>query len=224
MKRIRLRRPSPALVVSLVALFVSMGGVSYGLATGSIDSREIKNDSVRGTDVKRNSLTGSDIRESTLGQVPSAVSAGAANPVGPAAGDLAGSYPAPAIGPNAVSGAKVADDSLTGEDVDEFTLDVLDTERFGGRPPSSFLADSVYKRESPLGPGTTLMDGTNVISQACDSGDTLLSGGPANVSAGSDLLETFPSPGTTNAWTARINNNAVPDNFSVVILCVDQVI
>lgn len=74
------RRPSPALVISCIALFVSLGGVSYAVTTGSIDSREIKNNSIKGIDVKNRSLTGNDIggdrlgggsiKESTLGIVP----------------------------------------------------------------------------------------------------------------------------------------------------------
>jgi hypothetical protein len=99
------RLPSPALVIACVALFVSLGGVSYGLATGSIDSREIKNNTVRSKDVRNNTLrtfdirnnevrgfdvrnstiqgrdvafntiTGSDVSESSLGKVPSATAA-----------------------------------------------------------------------------------------------------------------------------------------------------
>lgn len=75
-------RPSPAMVVALIALFGSLGGVSYGLATGSISSREIRNNTIlsrdvrngalQGRDVKNNSLTGSDIVESRLGTVPNA--------------------------------------------------------------------------------------------------------------------------------------------------------
>ncbi len=92
------RRPSPATAIASIALFVSLGGVSYGVATGSIDSREIKNGAVstkdlknndvrsgdirRGTvnssDVRDNSLTGADVVESSLGTVPSASSAGSA--------------------------------------------------------------------------------------------------------------------------------------------------
>jgi hypothetical protein len=102
------RRPSPALVISLIALFVSLSGVSYGVATGFIDSREIKNNqvrtkdlrnndvrtrdlrnnevrgidirnsTVRGSDVGLNSLTGDDINESRLGKVPSAAAADSA--------------------------------------------------------------------------------------------------------------------------------------------------
>jgi hypothetical protein len=74
--------PSPAMVVAGIALFVSLGGVSYGLATGAIDSREVKNNSLRSRDVRNGTLTGRDmggnrvgggaVKESSLGTVRSA--------------------------------------------------------------------------------------------------------------------------------------------------------
>jgi len=111
-KSILRRRPSPALVISMIALFVSLSGVSYGVATGSIDSREIKNNEVRsldirnneirtrdlrnnevrgidirnstiqGRDVALNTLTGDDVREDSLGKVPSAATADSATTAG----------------------------------------------------------------------------------------------------------------------------------------------
>jgi hypothetical protein len=102
------RRPSPAMVVALIALFISLSGVSYGVANGFIDSREIKNNQVRsidirnneirtrdlrnnevrgidirnstvqGRDIALNTVTGEDVKEETLGKVPSAAAADAA--------------------------------------------------------------------------------------------------------------------------------------------------
>src|SRR3954452_12098350 len=70
------------MAVALVALFVSLGGVSWGVASGTIGTRQIRNNSVRtqdirnskirGKDVRRNTLTGSDVLESNLGKVPRA--------------------------------------------------------------------------------------------------------------------------------------------------------
>ena len=109
MKWIPRRRPTPAMVVSVIALFVSLSGVSYGLATGSVDTRELKNNDVRtrdlrnndirtrdlrnneirgidvrngtvqGRDVAQNTLNGDDVNESRLEQVPSAATADTAN-------------------------------------------------------------------------------------------------------------------------------------------------
>ncbi len=99
MRSINRWRPAPGTVLGLIAIFISLGGVSYGVATGSIDSRELKNNSIRGkdirnstvtgkdirtgsvagTDIKNNSLSGRDVLESSLGTVPSANSASSAN-------------------------------------------------------------------------------------------------------------------------------------------------
>jgi hypothetical protein len=66
MKSILRRRPSPALVISCLALFLSLGGVSYGVATGFIDSREIKNNTIRSKDVRNNTLRTFDIRNNEV--------------------------------------------------------------------------------------------------------------------------------------------------------------
>ena len=81
--------PSPSMLVALIALFVSLGGVSYGVATGSITGKTIKNNTVgtkdlknndiRSGDIRNNSVTGADINESKLGTVPRAASAGSAS-------------------------------------------------------------------------------------------------------------------------------------------------
>jgi hypothetical protein len=68
-------RPSAATVIALIALFVSLGGVSYGLATGSVSSREIKNNTVRSKDVRNSSLLPKDF---AAGQRPK----GRSNPAG----------------------------------------------------------------------------------------------------------------------------------------------
>ena len=95
MRKRLLGRPSPATVIASIALFVSLGGVSYGVATGSIDSREIKNNTVRSKDIRtsgvassdvaNNKLTGADVLESSLGKVPSSSRADTAGAAGNAA-------------------------------------------------------------------------------------------------------------------------------------------
>ena len=65
MKRF-IRLPSPAMIVASVALFVALGGTSYAVATGSIDSREIKNGTIVEKDVKKSGLEGSDIKDGAL--------------------------------------------------------------------------------------------------------------------------------------------------------------
>jgi hypothetical protein len=78
--RKRIRRPSPALAISLIALFVALGGTGYAAITisgkniknNSVTGKDIKNKSLTGKDVKGNSLTGTQVNESRLGKVHSA--------------------------------------------------------------------------------------------------------------------------------------------------------
>jgi hypothetical protein len=61
------------MVVALMALFLSLGGVSYGLATGVISGREIRNNTITFKDVRKDKLGGGSIKESRLGTVPAAL-------------------------------------------------------------------------------------------------------------------------------------------------------
>ena len=60
-------RPSPALVISLIALFAALGGTVY--AASKINGRTIKVKSIPGNRLKSNSVTGKQVKESTLGLV-----------------------------------------------------------------------------------------------------------------------------------------------------------
>jgi hypothetical protein len=84
----RFSRPSPALIVAIVALIVALGGTSYAalylpsnvvgtsqLKKGAVTTRKIKNGAVTGNKVAANTITGGNIQLSTLGTVPSATSA-----------------------------------------------------------------------------------------------------------------------------------------------------
>jgi len=73
MKRFRLRRPSPALVISVLALFVALGGTVY--AASKINGKTIKTGSIPGNRLKKHTLTGTQINLAKLGTVPSATSA-----------------------------------------------------------------------------------------------------------------------------------------------------
>jgi hypothetical protein len=94
--KIRFGRPSPAMVVAVVALVAALSGSAYAaLGKNSVGTRQLKakavtagkiaNNAVTSAKVAQNSLTGSDINLSALGTVPSATtaaSAGNANTVG----------------------------------------------------------------------------------------------------------------------------------------------
>src|SRR4051794_29116851 len=99
-----MRRPSPALVIALLALAGAWGGPAVAssligtkdVRNGSLTTHDVKDRTLRGKDVRSNTLTGrvisglsgrdirpdaldgSNIDESTLGEVPRATAAGSA--------------------------------------------------------------------------------------------------------------------------------------------------
>jgi hypothetical protein len=184
---------------------------------GAINSAKVADGSLTGTDVADGSLTGTEIADGSI------VTGDLANLAVTTAKLANASVNSGKVQGKSLKGADVADNSLGGPQIDESTLgQVPDAAKLGGKASAGYLSSSIYKVENTEGPGAELGDGTFVQSKACESGDVLLSGGPASVRSTSTLLESFPTPGTTNSWTARIQKNAQEDNWTVVVLCVDQ--
>jgi hypothetical protein len=66
----RMHRPSPAMTVALIALFVALGGTGYAalkLPRNSVGSKQIKANAVRSSKVKNGSLLAGDFK---AGQLP----------------------------------------------------------------------------------------------------------------------------------------------------------
>jgi hypothetical protein len=70
MLRFKSRRPSAAMLVALLALFVGSAGGAY--AANVINGKNIQNGTIKASKLKANTLTGSQIDESALSQVPNA--------------------------------------------------------------------------------------------------------------------------------------------------------
>jgi hypothetical protein len=69
--------PSPATVISLVALFVALSGTALALQRGEVKSKHIAADAVKAKHVAGNAISGAAVNEASLGQVPEAASADA---------------------------------------------------------------------------------------------------------------------------------------------------
>jgi len=93
MKRILRSRPSPALVISLLALFIALGGVTYAasLPRNSVGTAQLKRGAVRNSDIFRGAVSASKLRR--------------------------GAVTNSKLAANAVTGGKVRDGSLTGADL-----------------------------------------------------------------------------------------------------------
>ena len=66
MNALRRYRPRHATVVAYLALFIALGGTSYAVATGSIGSPQIKDNSVRSKDIRNNEVRSKDVKDGSL--------------------------------------------------------------------------------------------------------------------------------------------------------------
>jgi hypothetical protein len=73
MSTLKSRRPSPAMIVALIALFVALAGTAYAAQT--INGGAIKKQTIGGGKLKHKTLTGFQINTNKLGVVPSAKTA-----------------------------------------------------------------------------------------------------------------------------------------------------
>lgn len=88
MRRIRIPRPSAALIVATIALIVALGGTAYAglsIPRNSVGTKQIKNGAVTSSKIKRGAVTGRQIKLSSLGTVPSANTATTAQSAQPEA-------------------------------------------------------------------------------------------------------------------------------------------
>jgi hypothetical protein len=124
------RRPSPATVIASIALFVSLSGVSYGVATGFIDSREIRDNTIRSKDVRRSTIRTEDLRNNEIRGTD--------------------------IRNSTVTGRDVALNSLGGQDIDESKLGKLgDTDTLDGVDSAGFVrVDGTGFQEIPGATGS----------------------------------------------------------------------
>jgi hypothetical protein len=115
MRTFRLGRPSPALVVSIIALIIALGGTSYAafrvpknsvgsdqlrknavttkkIHDGAVTGAKIASGAVTGAKVANQTITGQQVNASTLGNVPSATNASHAADADALGGSPSSSY------------------------------------------------------------------------------------------------------------------------------------
>jgi hypothetical protein len=211
--RLRSNRISPASALALVALFVSLGGVSYAAATigsaeikdNSIRSKDVRNKTLVGKDVKANALGGNQVDEGKLGKVPSAATADSAQEAANAqsavtAQTAVNAQTAAAVGPDGAGS-----DALQASSV-----------------RASELGATVVR----TGSAVVAAGGTEFVSAACQAGEQMLSGGGSWLGAGIEgdaaglrVVHSYPNG---NGWSIRAYNaTATPREFQARVACLD---
>jgi hypothetical protein len=217
--------------VGLLALFLALTGTSYAVATGSINSREIRDNSVRSRDVRNNSVTGRDLRNGRV--------SGRDLRDGSASGaDLRdGSVSGADIADNTVSAADVANGGLSGQDIRNNSLGDADIapnaisadEIRGGAVRTDDVQNGTLRAEDfaagALATTATVRfeafpvaaDGTGSADVACSSGERAVGGGvsfegpddPGDVVTFSEPRagNNLPDQGSAaNRWAAGVKN------------------
>jgi hypothetical protein len=178
-----MRRPSPALVVAVLALVVACAGTAT--AATLITGREIRNDSVTGADIRDRSLRGRDIGSNTV----------------------------TGRNVNGLSGRDVIPNGLDGSDIDEDTLDTVPSAaRSNTAAVADALAHAtvrgVYYNNRAGTPATTVIDEgqVRVTAECSPAGRLSATVVPTGTGAG-PLRITVTHPGTP-ATTNLVTDNA----------------
>jgi hypothetical protein len=197
-------RPSPALVISCLALFLALTGSALA-AKASIGSNQIVNGSVRTVDLRDSAVNSAKVADTSI----------TANDLGT---DSVGSdeiakdaVNSDEIAENAVTSSEVADQSLTQND--------LGPDSVGS---SELQAGSI--RASELGPIIQVSNSTPIaatssgsISVGCPAGTTVISGGGQPDNFGVEMTSTLRSG---NGWLYQAkNNNAAASKLTVFAYC-----
>ncbi len=167
MHKAGIKRPSPAMVVAVIALIAALGGMAWAaLPKNSVGSRQLKaksvttakiaNGAVIGANVAGHTLSGSNINVSELGTVPSATSANSAGN-SKTVGDHSATCPA-----NTTLIRGVCFDSTPSGPVTEVQNAALECAKRGGWLPTP---QELFSARGVLNLG----DGTSYHSQFTDS-------------------------------------------------------
>jgi hypothetical protein len=189
---------SPATVLAGLALFVSLGGVSYGVATGSINSREIQNGTVQSRDVRDGSLRGRDIENGTLRgrDVEDGVLTGAD------------------VKDGSLAGADLVTNALGDREIDEVQLDI---NRLGGIDVSRYVKNVTRVETRSANDAVTPKAAPPA---KCPKGRRLIGGG-ARVVAPAPVPVALSANGPDGtAWTALAYATAPTGNWQLVSVAI----
>lgn len=147
------RRPSPALIVAVVALVAALAGSAIALpGKNTVQSNDIKKNAVRSSDIKNDNVKGVDIKESSLGTVPSAQNSVTTSVVKTAQGKIAAGQTATVLehGPLTVT-------VECGENSEPANTD-LDSTAFIASSTDGTVFTSWRDGSNALGPATPKLD------------------------------------------------------------------
>ncbi len=208
-------RPSPALAISCVALFLAFTGSAFAVAKNTVGSRQIVNGAVRTADLHREAVRSGKIADGTVGAADLGTDSVGSDEI---AKDAVGSDE---IAKDAVGSEKIADNAVTSSEVAPNSL-TADDLAAGSVGSSELQAASV--RSSELGPIIQVTNTTGIaagaaggVSVQCPAGTTVISGGAQPANFGVEMTSSLRSG---NGWLYQAkNNNGSASSLKVFAYC-----
>ncbi|HYG95940.1 MAG TPA: hypothetical protein VD741_02420 [Solirubrobacterales bacterium] len=177
-------RPSPALVIGCVALFLALTGsaLAVGIAKNSVRSAQIVDGSVRTVDLRDNAVSAAKIAASSVGGEE--------------------------IAENSVESPEVAQDALTNQDLGAASVassEVADQSLAAGDlAPDSVAASELGTVTVRTSATTIAKGGSGSVSVSCAAGEQVLGGGGQPNHFGTEMTSSRPSG---NGWLYQAQNN-----------------
>lgn len=190
------RRPSPALVISCVALFLALTGSALAIGKNTVRSAQIVNGTVRTVDLRDNAVAAGKVAPNAIDTTEIAENGVESADVAPE------SLTAADLGAASVGSSEVADQSLGSDDLGPNS--VGSTEIQTGAIRSSELGAIIQVSNN-----TTIKGGANAsVSVACPAGTTVISGGARSGFYQVHLASSYRSG---NGWNVDARSNAAGD-------------
>jgi len=190
-------RPSPALVISCLALFLALTGsaLAVGVAKNSVRSAQIVDGTVRTVDLRDNAVNAPKIAPNSVGSEE--------------------------IAENAVESPEVAQDALTAEDLGAASVassEVVDQSLSAADlGPSSVAASELGTVTVRTNATTVAKDANGSVSVSCAAGEQVLGGGGQPGHFGTEMTSSRPSG---NGWLYQAKNNTGgQDTITAFALC-----
>lgn len=208
-------RISPALVISCVALFMTLGGTAFavGVAKNSVRSAQIVDGTVRTLDLRDNSVNAPKIASNAVGADEIAENSVSSPEVAP------DSLTADDLGAASVTSSEVTDQSLTADDLGPDSVGQSEIATNGVASPEiaanavgseEIAADSVRSSELAAivqvsNSAGILANSNESVTATCPAGTTVISGGTRGDLYAIHLTSTYRSG---NGWHVDARNNS----------------
>jgi hypothetical protein len=198
-------RPSPAMAISCVALFLALVGTAFAAPKFAVRSAQIVNGTVRTIDLRDNAVSSPKIADATVSALDLGTDSVGTDEIAKDA------VKADEIAANAVTSSEVADQSLTQDDL-------------GPNSVGSSELQAGAIRASELGPIIQVSNSTGIaanttngVSVQCPAGTTVISGGAQPANFGVEMTSSLRSG---NGWLYQAKNtNAAPSTLTVFAYC-----